>query len=129
MNKKVVIGVFAAGMLLAVLALSVVATDWNDYVDNESPQSIDFVGTDVPKVTQDEHGNDILEVMKDEHGNDMVDENGNPIYVMVMDPNSLNFALFEKYGPLMLILALLMFGAMIGGVCVAREEVESDDTD
>jgi len=51
------------------------------------------------------------------------DEDGN------MDTNSLNYALFEKYGPLLLILALLMFGAMIGGVCIAREEGEHNDTD
>jgi NADH:ubiquinone oxidoreductase subunit 6 (subunit J) len=46
-----------------------------------------------------------------------------------LDQNSLNYALFEQYGPVLLIVALLMFGAMIGGVCVAREEVENDDTD
>jgi NADH:ubiquinone oxidoreductase subunit 6 (subunit J) len=44
-----------------------------------------------------------------------------------MDPNSLNYALFERYGPLLLILAVLMFGAMIGGICIAREEVDHDD--
>ncbi|MDR0509076.1 MAG: hypothetical protein LBG63_04570 [Candidatus Methanoplasma sp.] len=97
MNKKVAIGVCAAAMLLAVLALSMMATDWDDYVTNDSPGSIDFTGGE--------------------------DESG------VMDTNSLNYALFETYGPLLLILALLMFGAMIGGVCIAREEVESDDTD
>ena len=46
-----------------------------------------------------------------------------------IDHNSLNYALFEAYGPLLLILALLMFGAMIGGVCIARERGESDDSD
>ena len=46
-----------------------------------------------------------------------------------IDHNSLNYALFEEYGPLLLILALLMFGAMIGGVCIARERGESDDSD
>ncbi|MCL1978814.1 MAG: hypothetical protein FWG60_01465 [Methanomassiliicoccaceae archaeon] len=51
------------------------------------------------------------------------DDDGN------MDANSLNYALFETYGPLLLILALLMFGAMIGGVCIAREESDADDTD
>ncbi|MDR1405327.1 MAG: hypothetical protein LBJ20_07185 [Candidatus Methanoplasma sp.] len=52
-----------------------------------------------------------------------VDENGD------INQNSLNYALFEKYGPLLLILAVLMFGAMIGGVCIAREEAEHDDSD
>ncbi|MCL2295791.1 MAG: hypothetical protein FWC29_01750 [Methanomassiliicoccaceae archaeon] len=97
MNKKVAVGICISAMLLAVLAVSVMATDWDDYVTNDSPESIDFTGA------------------TDEYG--------------VMDTNSLNYALFETYGPLLLILALLMFGAMIGGVCIAREEVESDDTD
>jgi len=97
MDKKIAIGVCVAAMLLAVLAASVMMTDWDDHVTNESPESIDFVGA--------------------------TDEDGN------MDANSLNYALFEKYGPLLLILALLMFGAMIGGVCIAREEGEHDDTD
>ena len=43
--------------------------------------------------------------------------------------NSLAYTVFEKYGIVLLPLALLMFGAMIGGVCISREEVESDDTD
>jgi len=51
------------------------------------------------------------------------DEDGN------VNEESLNYVMFVKYGPLLLILAILMFGAMIGGVCIAREEVESDDTD
>jgi NADH:ubiquinone oxidoreductase subunit 6 (subunit J) len=94
MNKKVMIGVCAAAMLLSVLAVSVMATDWNDYVTNDSPEKIEFVGP--------------------------VDEYGN------LDQNSLNYALFETYGPLLLIMALLMFGAMIGGVCIAREKGEDE---
>lgn len=39
---------------------------------------------------------------------------------------SLNFALFEEYGPVLLILAICMFGAMIGAVCIARETVDSN---
>jgi NADH:ubiquinone oxidoreductase subunit 6 (subunit J) len=97
MNKKVVAGVLMAAALLTVLALSVLATDWEVYDFNDSPESIDFVGT--------------------------VDETGE------MDQNSLNYAMFEGYGPVLLILALIMFGAMIGGVCIAREEGEHDDTD
>jgi len=97
MNKKVAVGIAVSAMLLTVLALSVMATDWDEFVTNESPEDIDFVGG--------------------------VDDSG------AMDPNSLNYALFETYGPALLILALLMFGAMIGGICIAREEVESDDTD
>jgi len=97
MNKKIVIGVCVAALLLTVLAVSIVATDWSNHVTNDSPESIDYTG--------------------------QTDADGN------MDHNSLNYAMFETYGPLLLILAILMFGAMIGGVCIAREEVEHDDTD
>ncbi|MBR2394115.1 MAG: hypothetical protein IKA98_01240, partial [Candidatus Methanomethylophilaceae archaeon] len=41
---------------------------------------------------------------------------------------SLSYTVFEKYGVILLPLALLMFGAMVGGVCISREEVESDDS-
>ncbi|MCL2148320.1 MAG: hypothetical protein FWH47_03165 [Methanomassiliicoccaceae archaeon] len=102
MDKKVAAGVCAAAMLLVVLASSALMTNWEEYGMGESPGSIDFIGA------------------LDGDGNPILDEDGR--YA------SLNFALFEGYGPLMLILALLMFGAMIGGVCIAREEVDSDDT-
>ena len=41
--------------------------------------------------------------------------------------NSLNGVLFEKYGAIMLVVGALMFGAMIAGVCISREEEDSDD--
>lgn len=94
MNKKIIVGIIAAAMLLTVLVASVVATEWSDYVPNESPEKIEFTTNDAGEVVE----------------------------------NTLNYALFEQYGPLLLILALLMFGAMIGGVCIAREEVDGDDT-
>jgi NADH:ubiquinone oxidoreductase subunit 6 (subunit J) len=108
MNKKVVMGLGVAAALLAVLALSVMATDWNEVRPdmNDSPGSIDFTG-EMVEVTDPDTG-EVTEKM---------------------DTNSLNYALFENYGPLLLILAVLMFGAMIGGVCMAREESEHDDTD
>lgn len=96
MNKKIAIGVVTTALLLTLLTASVMATDWDDYVTNDSPEGIEF--------------------------NPDTDEYGN------LDHNSLNYALFEQYGPLLLILALLMFGAIVGGVCIAREEEESDDT-
>ena len=43
-----------------------------------------------------------------------------------VDPGSLNYVLFEQYGPLLIVLAILMFGAMVGGIVVAREEIERD---
>lgn len=52
---------------------------------------------------------------------DVVDETD------TLNPQSLNYNLFEKYGPVLLILAVLMFGAMIGGVCISREESDDDD--
>lgn len=97
MNKKIVAGAGVAIFLLAICAASIYATDWNDYMSNDTPEEIPFTGE--------------------------VDSEGN------LDHNSLNYALFEQYGPLLLVLALLMFGAMIGGVCIAREEVEHDDSD
>ncbi len=53
---------------------------------------------------------------------EVVDDEGH------LDESSLNYVLFEQYGPLLLIVGLLMFGAIIGGVCIAREESEHDDT-
>ena len=39
------------------------------------------------------------------------------------DPeSSISYQLFENFGPLMLILALLLFGAIIGGVYISKEE-------
>ncbi|MDY0293198.1 MAG: hypothetical protein RBQ77_01300 [Candidatus Methanomethylophilaceae archaeon] len=47
----------------------------------------------------------------------------------VLSENSLNYSVFEDYGPLLLVLSILMFGAIVGGVCIAREEDEYDDSD
>ena len=52
---------------------------------------------------------------------DVVDETD------TLNPQSLNYNLFEKYGRVLLFLAVLMFGAMIGGVCISREESDDDD--
>ena len=41
--------------------------------------------------------------------------------------HSLNGVLFEKYGAIMIVIGALMFGAMIAGVCISREEEDSDD--
>jgi len=40
--------------------------------------------------------------------------------------NSINYVLFEDYGPLLLVLGGLMFGAIIAGVCISREEEDSE---
>ncbi len=41
--------------------------------------------------------------------------------------NSLNHVLFENYYGLFLILGTLMFGAMIAGVCISREEEDDEE--
>jgi len=109
MNKKIMVGIAVAAALLAVLSLAVMETDWSNYTTYETPQKIDFSGE--PQLNDD--------------GTPVVDENGKT----VLSHDTLNYVLFETYGPLLLILALLMFGAMIGGVCLAREESEHDDSD
>ncbi len=42
---------------------------------------------------------------------------------------SLSYMVFEVYGPIVALLSLIMFGAMVGAICVAREEVDDDDSD
>ena len=41
---------------------------------------------------------------------------------------SLTYVMFETYGPIVGLLSLVMFGAMVGAICVAKEEVDDDDT-
>ncbi len=41
---------------------------------------------------------------------------------------SLTYVMFETYGPIVALLSLIMFGAMVGAICVAREEVDDDDS-
>ena len=36
--------------------------------------------------------------------------------------NSINYQMFEVWGPILLVLGSLMFGAIIAGVCISREE-------
>ena len=43
------------------------------------------------------------------------------------DNNCINSLLFEQYGAILLVLGILMFGAMIAGVCLSREEEDTDD--
>ena len=103
MSRKVVVGSAAAVILLAVLVVGIWSMDWEQHTEYDTPQ-------EVPTIVPD--------------GDDAVfDENGD------LKEDSLAYTVFEKYGIVLLPLALLMFGAMIGGVCISREEVESDDTD
>ena len=43
-----------------------------------------------------------------------------------LSDNSVNHILFEEYGPILLMLALLMFGSIIGGVYISKEDDEDD---
>ena len=100
MSRKVVVGSAAAVILLAVLVVGIWSMDWEQHTEYDTPQEIPDIDSDM-----------------------VYDENGELV------ENSLAYTVFEKYGIVLLPLALLMFGAMIGGVCISREEVESDDTD
>ena len=43
------------------------------------------------------------------------------------NPDSINYWIFEEYGPILMVLGLLMFGAVLGGVYIAKED-DDDDT-
>ncbi len=99
MNKKTAVGTAVSIVLLVVFVAAIANVDWDDYTEYESPES-------VPTINPDE----------------IIDESGE----LVQD--SLAYSIFEEYGIVLIPLALLMFGAMIGGVCISREEVEADDS-
>ena len=40
--------------------------------------------------------------------------------------NSINYVMFEVWGPIMLVLGTLMFGAIIAGVCISKEEEKKE---
>lgn len=40
---------------------------------------------------------------------------------------SINVVLFEVFGPIMLVLGIVMFGAIISGVCLSKEEDENKE--
>ena len=39
-----------------------------------------------------------------------------------LEYNSINYQMFEVWGPILLVLGTLMFGAIIAGVCISKEE-------
>ena len=92
MSKKTIIGVVIAIAMLALLAGSIVSSDWDNM--NDGPEAIPF--------EPDDEGN--------------------------LPTDSINYVLFEEYAPLLLVLGVLMFGAIIGGVCISREEEDTDDS-
>lgn len=104
MSKRVVIGAAVSVILLAVFVVGIATVDWDDYTANDQPEGL-------PTLPSDTH-EDV----------DIWDDEGN------LKDNSLAYSVFEHYGIVLIPLAILMFGAMIGGVCIAREEVENDDS-
>ncbi len=40
--------------------------------------------------------------------------------------DTLNFALFETYGPVLIVVTLMLFGAIIGAACISREDDDDD---
>ncbi len=101
--KRKTIGVAVAITLIAVLAVGIFAVDWNNYVGDSPSELPTFPTDDGDSIWADEENN-------------------------VLKQDSLAYVIFEKYGLALIPLALLMFGAMVGGVVISREEVESDDS-
>lgn len=102
MSKKAIVGVAVSVVLLAVMVVGIATVDWDDYTKYDEPQEVPTINPDGESGIMGDDGN-----VKD---------------------NSLAYTVFEKYGLVLIPLALLMFGAMIGGVCISREEVEADDS-
>lgn len=96
MSKKVAIGLGVSALLLCVMAIGIFATDWDDYTEYDTPQGVIVFPTDEDPIVEDDEVNE----------------------------DSLSYYIFEKYGLVLIPLALLMFGAMVGGVVIAREEIE-----
>lgn len=101
-SKRAAASAGVAAIMLVVLVGCVFATSWDGY---DSMHSIDYGNHDSANTDP------------------ILDDNNN------LSHDSLNYKIFEEYGPLLIVLAILMFGAMVGGICVAREEDETDDTD
>lgn len=106
MSKRAGASVGVAVVLLVAFGACIFATSW-DGMDTQ--HSIPFNGED---------GNNADSAYIDPNDQDRG-----------LKENSLNYQVFEHYGPLLIVLALLMFGAMVGGICISREENETDDTD
>ncbi|MBR4181396.1 MAG: hypothetical protein IKR87_03630 [Candidatus Methanomethylophilaceae archaeon] len=102
MNKRVAIGAGVAVVLLLVLAAGVYSVDWSKQNSSDAPHEIPTFPTD-----------DDDSIWADDDKTQL-------------KHNSLAYSIFEKYGMILVPLAILMFGAMVGGVCISREEVEGE---
>ncbi len=95
-GKRKAIGVVVAVALVAVLAVGIFTVNWDNYTTSDVPVEQPTFPTD--------------------DGDSIWADDG------TLKENSLAYTVFEKYGLALIPLALLMFGAMIGGVCISREE-------
>ena len=99
MNRK------AAAILAIVMIASVASigifTEWND------------LGTGVAYVDSPPEEDNAIPFTPGEDG--------------VLAPGSLNAVLFDQYGVLIIVLGIVMFTAMVAGVCISREEEDTDD--
>ncbi len=98
MSKRTSVGLVVVGILLVVLVAGIVTTDFSPEYD--TPQGL-------PTFTTSHND-----------AQNIYDENGD------LKENSLPYAIFEQYGFVLIPLAILMFGAMVGGVVISKEEVE-----
>lgn len=102
MSKKVIVGAMFSTLLFVVLFVGIATVDWNDFTSDDYPKEIPMFPTD------------------DNDG--ILDDSG------ALKDNSLPYTVFEKYGIVLIPLAILMFGAIVGGVCIAKEEAEVNDS-
>ena len=98
MSKRSTKGLIVAGILVVVLVLAIMTT--NFATEYDSPQGLPTFTTSHDEAL------------------DIYDADGN------LKENSLPYAIFEQYGFVLIPLAVLMFGAMVGGVVISKEEVE-----
>ena len=97
MSKRSTKGLIVAGVLVFVLVAAIMTSDFEPYYD--SPQEL--------PTFPDGHSGQSMGGGDDE-----------------LVENSLPYAIFEQYGFVLIPLAVLMFGAMVGGVVISKEEVE-----
>ena len=98
MSNRTSVGLLVVGILLAVLVAGIVTTDFQPEYD--TPQGL-------PTFTTSHND-----------AQDIYDASGE------LKENSLPYAIFEQYGFVLIPLAILMFGAMVGGVVISKEVVE-----
>ncbi len=100
MSKRMIIGAVVSVALLAVFIAGIVTADYNSAYDEPNG---------VPSGMGAGAGE-----------GEIFEGNGD------LKEDSLAYSIFEEHAFVLIPLAVLMFGAMIGGVCISREEVEEE---